>query len=126
MPLWPYLLERNGDARAAPVWRSVVRLPAGSVCPSYFCEQRLGVERVDLRRPAVEIDVDDVFGLARESGATSPPSGLAMPGDVAPSRQARNRRIVHARPSIPKPVPARQSSSRRLKSVVIVGLLINR
>ena len=42
MPLWPYLRNRNGEARAAPVLRSVVRFPWGSVLPSYFFSSGLG------------------------------------------------------------------------------------
>src|SRR5262245_33069256 len=42
MPLCPYFLNLNGDGRAAPVGRSVVRLPCGSFLPSYFFKSGLG------------------------------------------------------------------------------------
>src|SRR5947209_3969345 len=42
MPLRPCFVNLNGDGRAAPVARSVVRLPDGSVLPSYFFSSGLG------------------------------------------------------------------------------------
>src|SRR3954454_20129635 len=42
MPLVPCLLNLEGDGRAEPVGRSVVRLPWGSFLPSYFFSSGLG------------------------------------------------------------------------------------
>ena len=42
MPLWPYFWNRNGDGSAVPVFRSVVRLPCGSILPSYLLSSGLG------------------------------------------------------------------------------------
>ncbi len=42
MPLWPYLRNVKGDGSAEPVLRSVVRLPWGSVLPSYRFRSGLG------------------------------------------------------------------------------------
>ena len=42
IPLWPYFWNRNGDGRAVPVFRSVVRFPCGSIFPSYFFRSGLG------------------------------------------------------------------------------------
>ena len=66
MPLWPYFWNLNGDRIAAPVFRSVRRLPRRQRLAVVLVEHRLGVERVDLRRPAVHEQVDDVLRLRRE------------------------------------------------------------
>ena len=42
MPDWPYLRNENGEPIAAPVARSVVRLPCGKVWPSYLLSSGLG------------------------------------------------------------------------------------
>ena len=49
MPLSPYFLNRNGEPRAAPVFRSVRRVGPGSVFPWYFFSIGLGsnVSRCD-------------------------------------------------------------------------------
>ena len=44
----------------------MARLSVGSGLAGVLGEQRLGVERVDVRRPAVHEQVDDVLGLGRE------------------------------------------------------------
>ena len=68
MPLWPYLRNLNGEPhrRAGLAFGAEVRL--GSGLPWYFVEHRLGVERVDVRRPAVHEQVDDLLGPGREVG----------------------------------------------------------
>ena len=58
-------LERRGEGGAglalgAPGCRRAAAWPA------YFVEHRLGIERIDVRRPAVHEQVDDVLGLGRE------------------------------------------------------------
>src|SRR5207253_9908670 len=42
MPLWPNLLNLNGDGKAAPVFRSVGRLPVGSGLLAYLSSAGLG------------------------------------------------------------------------------------
>src|SRR5437867_4798906 len=41
-PLWPYFLNLNGDGNAAPVFRSVGRLPVGSGLLAYLSRAGLG------------------------------------------------------------------------------------
>ena len=66
MPLCPYFLNVNGDFSRLPVLRSVCRLPEGIGLPLYFVEHRLGIERVHLRRSAVQEQIDDALGLGRK------------------------------------------------------------
>ena len=40
-PHWPRFSNLNGDGNAAPVLRSVLRLPVGSVLPAYFASAGL-------------------------------------------------------------------------------------
>src|SRR6185503_7745914 len=42
MPLWPYFLNLNGDANAAPVLRSVRGFSIGSNLPAYFWSEGFG------------------------------------------------------------------------------------
>ena len=67
MPLWPYFLNRNGErhGRAGLALGGQIgrhRLAVVAV------EHRLGVERVDVRRPAVHEQVDDPLGPRRSGG----------------------------------------------------------
>ena len=62
---------------AAPVLRSVRRLRSRQRLAVVLVEQRLGVEGVDLRRPAVHEQVDDVLGLGREVRLLRAASGSA-------------------------------------------------
>src|SRR6185436_14787423 len=41
-PLWPYLVNLNGDGKAAPVLRSVRRYSPGSGLPAYFASIGFG------------------------------------------------------------------------------------
>ena len=63
MPLWPYFLNVNGDGNAAPVLRSVVSV-SGSGWPAYFCQRGFRIERVDVRGPAVQKEVNDPLRFA--------------------------------------------------------------
>ncbi len=42
MPDWPYFLNLNGEAKAAPVLRSVRRFVRGSFLPWFFCRSGFG------------------------------------------------------------------------------------
>ena len=42
VPLWPWRLNLKGEGSAAPVLRSVVRLPAGKGLPAYLSSIGLG------------------------------------------------------------------------------------
>ena len=42
MPLRPWRLNSNGEGRAPPVGRSVLKLPDGSLLPAYFLSNGLG------------------------------------------------------------------------------------
>ena len=66
MPLWPYFWNLNGDGKRGPGLALGRQVPPGSGWPAYFVERRLGVERIDVRRPAVHEQVDDALGLGRE------------------------------------------------------------
>ena len=113
MPLWPYFW--NGTASAAPR-RSCARCAgwARQRLAVVLVEQRLGVERVDVRRPAVHEQVDDPLGLAGEVrrlrgqrvdvGRGRPGRGPSEPSSAS----------TPARPSMPSPC-RRGSSSRRVR-----------
>ena len=65
MPLWPYFWNSNGEGNAAPVLRSVVSVSRQRLA-GVLLQGGLGIERVDVRRPAVQEEVDDALGLAGE------------------------------------------------------------
>ena len=104
MPLWPYLWNLNGEGNAAPVLRSVVRF-CGAGLPGVLLQGGLGVEGVDLRRPAVEEEVDDPFGPRGEvrrlhghgvaGGALGRRGPLARPGGrPGPARPGPGRSVA--------------------------------
>ena len=118
MPRLPYCWNVNGDRIAAPVLRSVRRLPVGQRLAVVLVEQRLGVERIDLRRPAVHEQVDDVLRLRREVRRLRR-ERIERAG--ASHRRRASSASTPARASMPRPVPQRASISRR-ESRGIVGL----
>ena len=78
MPLWPYW--RNFHGRLEHV-ADVVELRGLDLHLDRLAvlavEPRLGIERIDLRRPAVHEQEDDVLGLGRESAGPAGRSGLS-------------------------------------------------
>ena len=66
MPLLSVLAERERRLEQIAGLALGLEVPAGQRLAVELVEHRLGVEGVDLRRPAVEEKEDDVFGLGRE------------------------------------------------------------
>ena len=66
MPLWPYRANLNGDRIARAGLALGAQVGAGQRLAVVLVEQRLGIERVDLRRPAVHEQVHDPLCLAGE------------------------------------------------------------
>ena len=64
MPDCPHLWNLNGDLKSAPGF--AVGLEPGRLLAVPLRQFGLGVERIDLRRPAVHEQVDDVLRLRRE------------------------------------------------------------
>ena len=120
MPLWPYFWNANGDPKPAPVLRSVRSdSVAGSDLPAYFESAGLGsnVSTCDgppfMNRWITRFARPGNCGSRALSGF-SPRAGPAEgegAGDAA-SRPESARRLPSA--SAPKPIPARQSASRRV------------
>ena len=98
--------EREQVARLA---RDDARLGERQRLAVVALEQRLVVERVDLRRAAVHEQEDDPLGPARGSAAAGRPAGCA---DRAPSARASSPSSP-ASASAANPPPLRRSSSRR-------------
>ena len=55
-------LERRREGRAG-LALGAAGCRVGSALPAYFCQRRLGIERIDVRRAAVHEQVDDALGL---------------------------------------------------------------
>ena len=85
MPLWPYFWNLNGEGNAAPVLRSVRQVRHRQLLAGVFCKRRLGIERIDVARPAVHEQVDDALGLGRKMRQ------LVRPADSCSPRPARPR-----------------------------------
>ena len=67
MPLSPCCVNFQGDLSRLPVAANCTRgLANGSGLPSSRVKQRLGVERVDVRRPALHEQEDDPLGPRRK------------------------------------------------------------
>ena len=93
-PLWPYCLNFHGDFSSLPGLGELhARLREGVRLAVVALEQRLGVERVDVRRPALHEEEDDALRPRARNAAASAAS-----------------RIVHRRRA---PAPARASLARR-------------
>ena len=110
-PLLPYLLNVNGDFISAPVLRSVATLPPGSGCPWYFSSIGLGSKLSTCDSPPFMNR--KMTGFAR-AGWCSPPEPR-RPVDFR--RRRGSQRLARPRPakaSMPKPLPMRQSASRRV------------
>ena len=83
---FPITLEPKRRAESGPGRPFSAQVARGDFAAGVLREERLRIERVDLRRPAVEIDVDDVLGLA---------------GKVRALSRLRIRALGTARPPIP-------------------------
>ena len=133
MPLWPYFLNLNGDANAAPVLRSVGRLRAAAACRAYLSSSGLGsnvstcdgppfmnrwTTRLALAGKGASLGQERVCRAGDRghgevaAGLASAPAAAVRDAMPASASMARDRR----RPPIP--MPERQSSSRRVMTGV--------
>ena len=89
----------NGDGNAAPVLRSVRRFSRQRLA-GVLRQRRLGVERVDVRRPAVQEEVDDALRLAGKvrllAAPADWPAAAASVAVVASSARQAERAQAHA------------------------------
>ena len=70
MPLWPWLANFQGEPNVVPLLLNCV----GSIFiangwPCSAVQERLGIERIHLRRPAVHVEEDDVAWPAADGAA---------------------------------------------------------
>ena len=77
MPLWPVRAGRERRGHEPPAvgplrWPTAI---AWGRWPAYFAEHGLGIERVDVRRPAVHEQEDDPLRPGGESAAVLAASG---------------------------------------------------
>ena len=91
-PALAVLLEPKRRRRARPRLALRGQVPLGQRLALVLLQERLGVEGVDLRRPTVQIDVDDMLGLG---------------GEV---RRLRRQRIADRR-TAPRPGPRRRPAA---------------
>ena len=115
-PHWPYFWNLNGEGNAAPVRRSVRRFAVGSGLPAYFVERRLGVERIDLARPAVGEDVDDALRLRREVRLLGRERVEAVGGPGRAARQRASSPACSTRFSIRSSCRLQRNPSQRPRS----------
>ena len=125
--------ERRPEARCRSCARCV-RFPLGQRLACVLVQERLGVEGIDLRRSAVQEDVDDVLGLG---GEVRRPRRQRIAHGIAGQRRRRPppppSQIAESpsrpkSPMIPIPVPTWQRALRRSSfgSVVVHdGLLLD-
>ena len=66
MPLCPYLQNLNGEGKSRAGLALGAQMLARQGLPGVLRQHGLGIERVDVRRPAIEEEVDDPLGLGRE------------------------------------------------------------
>ena len=118
IPLWPYFWNLNGEGNAAPVLRSV-RQVLGQRLAGVLRQRGLGVERVDVRRAAVEEEMDDPLRLAREvrrlraPGLAGAPSGAGASVALVAEQAAQAQRDRG-------PAPSAGAASRRLMADRVV------
>ena len=94
----PCFANLNGDGSRLPVFvRSSCGISNGSGLPLSLVEPRLGVERVDVRRPARHEQEDDPLRPRREHAAGGPPADRQRPAiGPAPRRPKQPRQAEHA------------------------------
>ena len=115
MPLWPYLRNLNGEGSAAPVWPLGRQVAAGQRLAGVLGERRLGVERVDVRRPAVHEQVDDVLGLGREVRRAAAAADWRSRRPSRSARRASGRRARARRSPCRSAAAARGASGRDVR-----------
>ena len=137
-PLWPCCFHLRCEASSgespSPIGVITGSKLAGSGLPASWSSSRLGVEQVDVARPALHEQEDDALGRRRRecgrSGARAPATAEPVAGAGAP---AVARQQVRRGPGAPKPrAGLRSSQSRRVERghrdagsvAAIVGLVI--
>ena len=111
-PLLPYLRERERRLQERAGLALGRDGPAGQRLAVKLVEHRLGVEGVHLRRAAVHEQEDDVLRPRRMVQAAAR-ARLAWRAARGPRPRA-SRDTSPANASMPKPLPIRQSASRRV------------
>ena len=103
MPLFPHRRTRTATASGCPSCAPSSDSPRASA-GRVLGQHRLGIERVHLRRPAVQEQEDDVLRFGREMRRLWVPAASrgAAPAPASP------------RPSMPNPAPIVVDSSRRV------------
>ena len=112
----------KGDGKAAPVRRSVRRFAGRQRLAGILGQRGLGVERIDLARPAIGEDVDDLFGLGRELRLLRARAGYPRRLGVG-GEEAGLAHQLRQSPSKPMPTPQRESISRRDSIVARFGTI---
>ena len=103
-PLWPCCLNFHGDAITLPTLLNCVGSTLKTECGSLaviLVEQRLVVERIHLRRPAVHVQEDDTAGLG----------GMVQSGE---GRRLESSAAKAANAAAPNPLRPGKSISRRV------------
>src|SRR5205807_75949 len=114
----------KGEAKAAPVLRSVPRLGRGRLLPAYFVSSGLGsnVSTCDgppfMNRWMTRLAFAGSGGFLGVSGLSGEPAGSAASRPDSPRSDAR------ARP--PMPMPERARKSRRERGKVIDALQLSK
>ena len=101
----------NGDAQQVAGLALRLQIAGGHRLAVILGQHRLRIERVHLRRSAIQEQKDDVLGLRREVRRFGRERRRALPL-VAPHQVAPN-------PSMPKPVP--MCEDRRVESYVFLN-----
>ncbi len=110
MPLAPYFWNLNGEGNAAPVLRSVIRLPVGSSLPAYFASAGLGSKVSTCEGPPLANKW--ITRLARGRKCGSPRRCSSRTAGSACAAVSATANCAKANDPIPRPL--RTSISRRV------------
>ena len=114
MPHWPYFLNANGDRISDAGLPLGGDRSAGQRLAVVLVEHRLRVEAVHLREAAVHEEEDDVLRLRRDDAGRRSRDRLPHAAPAIVVAVAIDSPTMPAKASMPKPLPMRQSASRRV------------
>src|SRR5439155_6716003 len=115
MPLWPCFWNLNGDGNAAPVLRSVGRLPEGRGLFAYFSNAGFGSNVSTWDGPPLRKMWMTRLARAGNSGAFGA-SGLMISPALASVGNKPVCAINDANPNAPMPMPHLHKKSRRVRN----------